>query len=365
MSEPRAPTDARPAAGAGERALSPDELEARLRAIGAERYHDKHPFNVRMHEGTLTRFELRTWARNRYYYQTRIPVKDSLIVAKADDARFRREWVQRIHDHDGARPGEGGLALWLRLAEAVGLDPAEVERQEHVLPGVRSACDAYVELVQSSDLLTSVAASLTELFAGDIMHTRIAAFEKHYPWVDTSGLAYFRTRTTQAPRDAAWGIEYVREHARTPDEQARCIRALERKCEILWSLLDAIERHCRRPVLAAHADLRFDEPEGAWMVVLPARAVRLGGSGAAILERCDGARSGGELAAEIGALEGATPATHAEVDAFLAEMERLGVVAFAPAIERTGDEVGAGDRASSSVHGDAGGGEPGAGGSAP
>lgn len=313
-------------------AVSPDELEARLRAIGAERYHDHHPFNERMHAGQLTQDEIRTWARNRYYYQTRIPLKDSLIVSKAPDAAFRREWLQRIQDHDGEREGEGGLALWLRLAEAVGLDPASVERLEGISPGVRAACDAYVELVETSDLLTSVAASLTELFAGDIMRTRIEAFEKHYPWVDTSGLEYFRTRTFQAPRDAAWGLAYVRSHATSLEDQRRCLAALDRKCDILWSLLDAVERSCGRPRLAPHALLRFDEAEQAWLVVLPERAVKLGGSGRAILERCDGEHTGAALLAEVAGLEGAQGAsTDAEVDAFLASMIGLGAVELLPA----------------------------------
>ena len=314
--------------------LTPDELEARLRAIGDERYHHRHPFNLRMHDGELTRFEIQTWARNRYYYQTRIPLKDSLIVAKSGEAGFRREWVQRIHDHDGAREGEGGLALWLRLAQTVGLDAADVEALNGILPGVRRACDAYVELVETSDLLTSVAASLTEMFAGDIMHVRIAAFEKHYPWVDDEGLDYFRSRTTQAPRDAAWGLDYVKQHATTLETQAACIGALERKCEILWSLLDAIERYCSRPVLAPHALVRFDEAEDAWLVVLPERALKLGGSGRAILERCDGEHSGADIVRELTAeAEDAEDDIHREVDEFLAEMEHYGAIRFERARE--------------------------------
>jgi pyrroloquinoline-quinone synthase len=313
--------------------LTPDELEAKLRSIGDERYHHRHPFNLRMHGGELTRFEIQTWARNRYYYQTRIPLKDSLIVAKSGESAFRREWVQRIQDHDGTREREGGLALWIQLAQAVGLDGAEVERMEQVLPGVRRACDAYVELVETSDLLTSVAASLTEMFAGNIMHVRIAAFEKHYPWVDVEGLAYFRSRTTQAPRDAAWGLDYVKEHALTAEKQARCIGALERKCSILWGLLDAIERHCRRPALSPHAELRFDEPEQAWLVVLPERALKLAGSSHTVIELCDGARSGAEVAEAIAQLPGANGQSAEEVDHFLAEMERAGALRFEPARE--------------------------------
>lgn len=309
---------------------TPAELEARLRAVGAARYHDKHPFNVRMHEGRLSREEIQTWVRNRYYYQTRIPVKDSAILAKADDPAFRREWVQRLHDHDGRAPGEGGLELWLRLAETVGLARDEVASLRAVLPGVRRACDAYVELVESSDLLTAVASSLTELFAGDIMTTRIAAFEKHYPWVDPEGLAYFRTRTRQAPRDAAFGLRFVQEHARTRAAQERCVAALERKCEILWSLLDAVEEAHRRPRLSPHAALRDDEEDPARLViVLPERAVRLNAAGREILALCDGARSADAIARTLAARHPEEPEVYGDVHDFLAEMTRLGVVSHA------------------------------------
>jgi len=312
----------------GAHAMPPDELEARLRAIGVERYHDKHPFNLRMHAGTLTPEEIRLWVRNRYYYQTRIPVKDGLILAKSEDAAFRREWVGRIHDHDGRAPGEGGLELWLVLADAVGLDRRRVEDLSGVLPGVREACDDYVRLVESTDLLTSVAASLTELFAGDIMKTRIEAFERHYPWVDTAGLRYFRSRTEQAPRDARFGLAYVREKATTPGDQERCIGALERKCEILWRLLDAIEAAGRRPRLSRHAALR-QEVDGS-VVVLPERAVRVSGSGAEILALCDGTTSAAAIAEQLRDRHPEVSQVEPDVHAFLANMERVGVLESAP-----------------------------------
>jgi len=327
--------------------VTPEELEARLRAVGAERYHDKHPFNQRMHAGTLTPEEIRLWVRNRYYYQTRIPVKDGLILAKSDDASFRREWVGRLHDHDGRAPGEGGLALWLALADAVGLDRQRVEDLSGVLPGVREACDDYVRLVESNDLLTSVAASLTEMFAGDIMRTRIEAFERHYPWVDTAGLRYFRSRTLQAPRDARFGLDFVLARATSPEDQARCIAVLERKCEILWRLLDAIEAAGRRPRLSRHAALRTerrngpdgpvaltgrDGPDGAdeTLVVLPERAVRINPSGAEILGLCDGATSAAAIAERLRDRHPTVPNVEPDVHDFLASMERLGVLESAP-----------------------------------
>ena len=309
--------------------LSGAELEAALRRIGEERYHHRHPFNLRMHEGTLTPDEIRTWVRNRYYYQTRIPLKDGMILTKSPEAEFRREWVQRIHDHDGERPGEGGLELWLQLAEAVGLERDLVSGLENVLPGVRRACDAYVEFVNGHNLLESVASSLTELFAGRIMETRIAAFREHYTWVKPGGLDYFLSRTRQAPKDSSFGLAYVTEHAQTRSDQERCLAALRRKCEILWSLLDAVERATSRPRLVAHALVR-EEPDGAPIVVLSERAVRLGGSGREILALCDGERTGRDVARLMCERHPAERNVADDVHQFLGEIAAAGALAFEP-----------------------------------
>jgi pyrroloquinoline-quinone synthase len=221
--------------------LSDDELVAWLRREGEQRYHDRHPFHVRMHEGKLTKPQLQQWVLNRYYYQSRVPIKDAIILSKSEDPGFRRMWIERIHDHDGQRAGEGGLALWLRLAEGVGLDLEEVASFRSVLPGVRFACDAYVQLVQRVSLVEAVASSLTESFAPDLMSRRIEAWEKHYPWVRPDVLEYFRTRVTRARRDSEQAIEFVCRNAVTHDLQERCVAALVRKTEILWHLLDCLE----------------------------------------------------------------------------------------------------------------------------
>ncbi len=221
--------------------LAREEFVEWLRREGASRYHDRHRVHVLMHEGKLTREQLQQWVLNRYYYQTRIPIKDALILSKSEDPAFRRAWIRRIHDHDGGAAGEGGLALWLRLAEGVGLSRAEVEGLGSVLPGVKFACDAYVTLVRERSLVEAVASSLTEFFAPDLMSRRILAWEKHYPWVNAEMLAYFRARVPRARVDSAEAIEFVVAHAATYELQERCVAALIRKTEILWHLLDCVE----------------------------------------------------------------------------------------------------------------------------
>jgi pyrroloquinoline-quinone synthase len=221
--------------------LSQNDFIERLRQEGARRYHDHHPFHQRMHEGKLSRAELQAWVLNRYYYQTRIPIKDALILSKSEDPAFRRLWIHRLVDHDGVQAGEGGLAQWLKLAEAVGLDAAEVASCRLVLPGVRFACDGYVELVRQSPLVVAVASSLTEFFAPDLMSKRIAAWEQHYPWIASAGLGYFRTRVTRARADSQEAVAFVATEARTAELQEACVAALVRKTEVLWHLLDCVQ----------------------------------------------------------------------------------------------------------------------------
>lgn len=229
---------ARPGAGPS----APDEFVRRLRGVLERRYHHLHPFNQRMHRGELSREELQLWVANRFYYQINIPVKDALILANCPEREVRQQWIQRIIDHDG-RPGEeGGIEAWLRLAEAMGVARTELVAQRRLLPGVRFAVDAYVQFCRSQPWLEAVAASLTELFAPVIVKERLAAMLSHYRWVDPAGLEYFRNRLHQAPRDAAYALALVTERLRSPAEQARAAAALEFKCDVLWGVLDAVER---------------------------------------------------------------------------------------------------------------------------
>jgi pyrroloquinoline-quinone synthase len=221
---------------------SHDEFVGRLRAVLERRYHHLHPFNQRMHRGDLSREELQRWVANRFYYQINIPVKDALILANCPEREVRQQWIQRIIDHDG-RPGdEGGIEAWVRLAEAMGVARTELVTQRRLLPGVRFAVDAYVQFCRSQPWLEAVAASLTELFAPVIVKQRLAAMLSHYRWVDPAGLQYFRTRLHQAPRDAEYALALVTERLRSAQEQARAVAALEFKCDVLWCLLDAVER---------------------------------------------------------------------------------------------------------------------------
>jgi coenzyme PQQ biosynthesis protein C len=220
--------------------LTPQELEARLRQIGAARYHNLHPFHKLLHGGKLARGQVQAWALNRYYYQSRIPLKDAGLIARADDPDLRRVWRQRLADHDGERAGEGGIARWLALTDGLGLDRDYVISGKGLLPATRFAVDAYVRFVRERSLLEAVASSLTEMFAPTIISERVAGMLKNYDFISEQTLAYFNARLTQAPRDADFALDYVKREARTPEQQHAVLAALEFKCDVLWAQLDAL-----------------------------------------------------------------------------------------------------------------------------
>jgi len=192
-----------------------------------------------MHEGQLTRGQLQAWVLNRYYYQSRIPMKDAIILARSEDKEFRKIWRKRIVDHDGDATSAGGIQRWIKLAEASGLDPTQVERGEGILPATRYAVNEYLKIVRDRTLLEAVASSLTELFSRDLISLRMDRMRQHYPWLE-GGLDYFEARLTQAPEDAAFAMQYVQQTAETRAQQELAIQALRDKCDILWAQLDAL-----------------------------------------------------------------------------------------------------------------------------
>jgi pyrroloquinoline-quinone synthase len=216
------------------------ELEAAIRAVGAERYHDKHPFHRLLHGGKLDKGQVQAWALNRYCYQSAVPRKDAALMARTHDRELRREWVHRLLDHDGYGGEEGGIERWLVLTDALGLDRAYVISREGALAGTRFAVEAYVDFVRERSLLEAVASSLTELFAPSIHRERIAGMLESYDFIGEKAMQYFKRRLDQADRDADFALDYVKRHARTPEEQTAAIDAVRFKCGVLWAQLDAL-----------------------------------------------------------------------------------------------------------------------------
>ncbi len=211
-----------------------------LRAIGERAYHDKHPFHIAMNAGRLSPEALRGWVANRFYYQQNIPIKDAAILSNCPVREVRQVWIHRVIDHDGSAVAEGGIEAWLCLGEACGLSRDEMMQDRHLQPGVRFAVDAYVNFARTQLWPIAVASSLTELFAPDLMTARLAAFEKFYPRIDSRGLDYFRQRTSQARRDSDEALAIALKYCNTPELQREAVRALEFKCDVLWSMLNAI-----------------------------------------------------------------------------------------------------------------------------
>jgi len=215
------------------------EFEQQLRERGRA-YHIHHPFNVMLNGGKASREQIRGWVANRFYYQINIPIKDAAILANCEERMVRRNWVQRILDHDGYGEDGGGIDSWLRLAEAVGLTRLQVESLGDVVPGMRFAVDAYVNFARRAPWQEAVCASLTELFAPEIHKQRLASWPQHYPWIDPAGLKYFQSRVSLARRDVEFGLALTLDRFRSRAAQERALEVLQFKLDVLWQMNDAM-----------------------------------------------------------------------------------------------------------------------------
>jgi pyrroloquinoline quinone biosynthesis protein D len=320
-----------PGTDASQRLLSPEKLEAALRDIGARRYHNLHPFHRLLHDGKLSKDQVRAWALNRYYYQAMIPVKDAALLARLPDAALRRIWRQRIVDHDGDHEGDGGIERWLKLAEGVGFARDYVLSTKGILSATRFSVDAYVHFVSERSLLEAIASSLTEMFSPTIISERVAGMLKNYDFITKETLAYFDKRLTQAPRDADFALDYVKRHATTPELQRAAMDALTFKCTVLWTQLDALYfayvapgmippdawqpgeglvaepaapttgpagalQASDVPRLPRGVRMRFDQARDKHVLLAPERTFDLDDNAVAVLSLVDGARSVAQIA---------------------------------------------------------------------
>ena len=351
-----------PVAEDEQRLLSPDELEAALRDIGARRYHNLHPFHRLLHDGKLDKDQVRAWALNRYYYQAMIPVKDAAVLARMQDAQLRRIWRQRIVDHDGDAPGDGGIERWLKLAEGVGFRRDYVLSTKGILSATKFSVEAYVHFVSEKPLLEAIASSLTEMFSPTIISERVSGMLKNYDFITKDTLAYFEKRLTQAPRDADFALDYVKQHATTPDLQRKAMAALTFKCNVLWTQLDALYFAYVAPgmvppdawqpgeglieegaAVAVPGDgrfvstdvprlphgvrLRFDEVRNKHVLLAPERTFDLDDNAVAVLKLVDGQRTVGSIAQELAETYAADAAViEADIVVMLADLAQKRVL---------------------------------------
>lgn len=210
----------------------------RLRGEGTEKLHTKHPFNRMMFEGKLTKTQLRAWIVNMFYYQLNIPMKDAAIISNCPISEVRRFWISRILEHDGYGKVEGGITGWLKLGEAAGIHRDDMI-SARFLPGVRFSVDSYVNFARTRNWVESVAASLSDLFY-EALAERVRAFERHYRWVRSEGLGYFRSRLIQTRRDSNIALDIAVRYCDTPDLQQRAMEAVTFKNDVLWNISDAL-----------------------------------------------------------------------------------------------------------------------------
>lgn len=97
-----------------------EKLDARI----ASKHLLNHTFYQRWSAGTLTRDELREYARQYWHYALAFPTFLSGIHAHTDDLGVRQLLLENLIEEE--RGAENHPELWLRFCESLGLDRDEV-----------------------------------------------------------------------------------------------------------------------------------------------------------------------------------------------------------------------------------------------
>ena len=219
--------------------MSRDEFEEALRNK-ASFHHTHHPYYRAMYEGHSTPEQIRGWVANHYYYQVNIPVKDAAILANCPDREVRRVWVQRLLDQDGEDSIDGKIEAWLQLAEAVGLSREEVISEQHVLPGVRFAVDAYVNFARNASWQEATGSSLTELFAQRIPQSCVELWSQNYSWIEEGGCELLKECLGESRGDVEHALRITLDYFNTREQQAHMLDILQFKLDVLWAMQDAM-----------------------------------------------------------------------------------------------------------------------------
>ena len=208
-----------------QRLLTQEEFAAALRAIGAERYHNLHPFHKLLHGGKLNRGQVQAWALNRYYYQRQIPgVKDATLMARLPTSNCAANGAAASSTTTAMAPRPAESSAGSSWREGVGLERAYVESLEGLAAGdtVRGRCLCRAG-ARTARCWRRSRSSLTEMFSPGIIAERVEGMLRGYAFVTMDTLAYFKPRLTQAPRDSDFALAYVLANAHTREQQEAAI----------------------------------------------------------------------------------------------------------------------------------------------
>lgn len=211
-----------------------------LGAVIAEKHLLTHPFYRAWSAGTLPISVMQEYAKQYYHLEKNFPIFLSTIHSNAgEDFVSRQAITNNLHDEE--RGKQNHRELWLRYAEAIGVDRSEVESSEPILE-TKAAIDTFVRLAKSSMIEGVAGLTAYESQIPSVAESKLDGLKKHYGITSKSDTAFFRLHQTLdvAHANAWWHI--IDRYATTNDIKQTIHTAVVEGRDALWGFLDGIVR---------------------------------------------------------------------------------------------------------------------------
>ena len=212
----------------------------RIDAQVAAKHLLTHPFYQAWTRGELSQEALQDYARQYYHHVAAFPTYLSAVHANTEDQETRRQILANLMDEEAGDPNHP--ELWLRFAEATGVDRAEV-RSAELWPETRNLIDCFRDVCRNGcteDGLAALYAYESQIPA--VAQSKIDGLCKHYGIDTPNGLAYFRVHI-EADKEHSATERALLESRLTGENAQSASSSADRVLYALWEMLSGV---CRR-----------------------------------------------------------------------------------------------------------------------
>ncbi len=213
-------------------------LIRRLDAVIQERHLLQHPFYQAWNQGKLTLAMLQHYAQEYYLQVKAFPTYVSATHSNCEDMAMRQMLLENLIEEE--RGANNHPELWLRFAEALGVDRQAMEEHEY-LPETTASVQTLRRLTRQDNPAIGLAALYAyESQIPEVATTKIAGLKQFYGIDSRDGLMFFSVHQAADVVHRQVTREALSHCCPTEADQAAVLAAAEQAADALNLLLDGV-----------------------------------------------------------------------------------------------------------------------------
>ncbi len=198
----------------------------------------QHPFYQAWNEGKLTLEMLQEYAQEYYLQVKAFPTYVSATHSNCDDLEIRQLLLENLIEEE--RGANNHPELWLRFAEALGVDRPAMEQRQH-LPETQASVQTLRRLTRNENPAVGLAALYAyESQIPEIATTKIAGLKQFYGITSHAGLMFFSVHQAADAIHRQVTREALSQLCTTDADQEAVVGATCEAADALNLLLDGV-----------------------------------------------------------------------------------------------------------------------------